>query len=326
MYIHRIVIDANQINTRGGILAMNSLEALHTAGLVEILQTSTLPVEFRNWERGRTKASSYTVVGGSQTTFLTSGGQPDSALGTPSKQSFLMEIHRLVFGEPSESVDRRNHDMRDALHIDQANQNYADFFVSDEKAILRASPLLRAAGIDTLVCNAETCLGAIQDYFKNAFGTADIPMLQARLQASGPILLGSNSCGGSAFVDVDTGETILAFLRTNNGATIVARIRSPDGRLLLSIDPDKPLQFHGPGLRAHLEDGPSPVQIGEKTCRSFSINSTDAETQPVMAARWLRNDRLLFYRLTLHNASGHLAISMDRSDLHLCGVTINAVP
>lgn len=325
MYVHRIIIDANQINTRGGILAMNSLEALHAVGLVEIYQTSTLPIEFHNWERGRTKASNYTVVGGSNMTFLASGGRPDSSPGTPSKESRFMAIHQMVFGEPNESENRRNHDMRDALHIDQANQNHADFFVTDEKAMLRASPSLRTAGIDTLVCSAEACLQAVQDYFTNAYGTTDIPTLQSTLQMSGPILLGSNSCGGSAFVDHETGETLLAFLCTNHGATIMARIRTPDGRLSLSIDPGKPLQFHDPGLRVHSEVGPSPIQIGDKTCRSFSINTADAKPEPVMAARWLRNDRLLFYQLTMHSASGRLAVRVDRSDLRLSGVTVNAV-
>ena len=324
MYIHRVVIDANRINTRGGIPAMNSLEALHAAGLVEIFQTSTLPVEFRNWPRGKSKASNYTVVGGGTTAFLTGAREPDSWPGTPSRDSRFTEIRQTVFGAPSDSETHHIHDMRDALHIDQANQNHADFFITHENVILAADSSLRAKGFETRICSAEACLQAILDYFANAYGTIDVPGLAARLEQSGPILIGSNSCGGTEFVDNETGESLLAFLRTTDGVSILANIRTADGRLALSIAPSTPLQFQMPGLRLYAEVGPSPIQVGDNTCRSFSIID-DAE-RPVMAARLLRNQRLLLYQLAMYSQTGRLAMQVERSCLMLSDVTPRAVP
>ena len=70
MYIHRIVIDADRINTRGGIPEMNSLETLHDIGLIEIFQTSTLAAEFRTWRHSQ-KARNYTVIGDSSFVYVT---------------------------------------------------------------------------------------------------------------------------------------------------------------------------------------------------------------------------------------------------------------
>jgi hypothetical protein len=136
MYIHRVVIDANRINTRGAIEAMNRLETFHDAGLVEIFQTSTLPVEFRSWPRGIDKARNYTVIGGNSMVYLTDSNVADSSLGAGAGESRFMEIHDVVFGAPASAEDVRVGNMRDALHIDQADQHDADFFVADDGAIL----------------------------------------------------------------------------------------------------------------------------------------------------------------------------------------------
>lgn len=324
LYIHRLVIDANRINTRGTIPAMTVLEAFHAAGLLEIFQSSTLPVEFRNWAPGKAKASSYTVVGGSYIAHLSAAGRSDSRPGTPSHPSRLMEIHSLIFGDPSVDDARRVNSMRDALHIDQANQNDADFFLTDERAILNAEAQLRSVGVGTRVCSAEACLETVQNYFSNAHGTADISALQAELVHAGPILMGSNSCGGTEFVDSESGESLLAFLRTKEGVAICAKLRTADGHLALEVTPGTRLNFLNPALRVHAEVGPSPVLLGDQTCRSFSV--TDQAKRAVMSGRLLRNGRLLIYKLAMHSSTGRLAVQVERSDLSLLGVTVRAAP
>lgn len=324
MYIHRIVIDANRINTRGTILAMTELEAYHAAGLLEIFQTSTLPVEFRNWEPGRVKASGYTVVGGSYRASVSTIDGHDSTPGTASSPSRLADIHRIIFGEPSAEQSHRVHDLRDALHIDQANQNDADFFLTHEDAILKASARLRSAGVETYVCSAESCLETVQNYFSSAHGTTVVSHLRGVLDHAGTILIGSNSCGGTEFVDCETGESLLSFVRIGECIAIAAKFRAGDGRLVLEITPGASLKFPTPAVRVHAEIGPSLFLLGDQACRSFSV--TDNSNTALVAGRMLNNSRLMIYRLTMHNGAGRLAIQVQRSDLLLAGINVIAAP
>lgn len=65
LYIQRAVIDANVINTKGNVLGMRDLESFFALGIVEILKSSVLDVEFEKWKRGKEKAKSYgTIFGG----------------------------------------------------------------------------------------------------------------------------------------------------------------------------------------------------------------------------------------------------------------------
>jgi hypothetical protein len=89
--------------------------------------------------------------------YLINSNVADSSLGSNGCESRFMEIHRIVFGEPASAEKKRINDMRDALHIDLANQQDVDFFITDEKAILRAAPGLAANGIHTRICTAENC-------------------------------------------------------------------------------------------------------------------------------------------------------------------------
>ncbi len=318
MYIHRIVIDANRINTRGTIDAMNRLETLHALGLVEIFQTSTLPRELDSWPPGQQKAKSYSVLGGSSMFYLSESKIPDGNLGTVSRDSKFMQIHAAIFGPPDATWKKRTNDMRDALHIDQANQNDADFFVSNDTAILNASSELSAAGVGTQVCTAEFCEAKVREYFESHYGTSQATALSARLQNAGPVLLGSNSCGETKFVDNEAGEKLLAFVRTPDGIAIEAMVRAADGHELLTIAPNQPFLFHGPGAEVRMDSGPALLLLGEAQCRSFAVKVLGSVA---LAGRVLLNGRLLLYRLALYSASGQLALQLERDTLMLFNVT-----
>jgi hypothetical protein len=322
MYIHRIVIDADRINTRGGIAAMNCLEAFHDAGLVEILQTSTLPVEFLKWPRGQRKARRYDVIGGSNMVYVTNSNIADSRLGTSGRESRFMEIHRVVFGEPASDEEKRKHDMRDALHIDQASQHDADYFITCDGVILDAAPKLVAIGIGTRVCTAENCVAEIAAYFIRHYGTSEPSALAQRLSQEGPIFLGSNSCGGIAITDVESGEELLALWLSDSGVAIRTIIRGQDGGRLLTVIPGKPFVFEGPGPSIRMEVGPAPLLVGDKHCRSFAVTSSG---NPLFAGRVLRSGRLLVHDVSLYNKSGLLAVCVVRDALEVAGVTFSEV-
>src|SRR4051794_4705993 len=97
MYIHRIVIDANRINTRNDLPAMNRLEQFHDANIVELLRTSTLAVEFAPWKQGLEKALKYTELGGHLVYAAVNNQIPDSQWGS-GRDSRFVELNTLIFG------------------------------------------------------------------------------------------------------------------------------------------------------------------------------------------------------------------------------------
>src|SRR5687767_4687198 len=135
MYIHRIVFDANQIgDDRPGI---DQLASYDDAGLIELLQTSTLPVEFRTWEQGRLRTKQYPVIGGSALVYVAGTNTPDAQPGTAGGESRFIEIQNKIFGQDGTSEKKRLHDTRDALHLNQATQHDVDFFITNDIRILR---------------------------------------------------------------------------------------------------------------------------------------------------------------------------------------------
>jgi hypothetical protein len=319
MYIHRIVIDANQINTRGKLEAMNQLEALHNAGVVEIYQTSTLQYEFQKWTPGKNKAKQYTVISGNIHFLSNVGNFPYCVPGTSGCDSKFHEILREVFGSFSSDKEKPDHDMRDALHIDQANQHDADFFITDEKAILRSASALYDLGITPKICSAEDCLSTITAYFNKSYGTSDLLALTHRLNQEGPIFLGSNICANTAIMDLKSNEILLAFKITNSGVIIKSTIRAEDGTRLLDIEPNQPFSFTAPGAEISMETGPAPILLGEQYCRSFAIT---ASGYPRLAGRMLKNGRLLIYTASLFNKAGHRVLHIERDSIALSSGTI----
>ena len=186
MYIYRIVIDTNRINARGNCKAMNRLEELHKAGVVEIFQTSTLKTELIPYPPGLEKAKDYTTIGGGNSWQLPGNNMLVSNGGTPSIESQVMQIQNIIFGQHKRFI--RNNFI-DALHIDQANQNDADFFVTDEKKILNSASRLSEAGIRTHICTDKFCETEILKYFELHYKTSDAQRLSELLQETGPILL-----------------------------------------------------------------------------------------------------------------------------------------
>jgi hypothetical protein len=55
MYIHRVAIDVNRVNARGALAAMNELEQMHDACLIEIVCTSNMKTKLHNYEAGIAK-------------------------------------------------------------------------------------------------------------------------------------------------------------------------------------------------------------------------------------------------------------------------------
>ncbi|TSJ88113.1 hypothetical protein [Chitinimonas sp. BJB300] len=289
---------------------MNELETFHHAGLIEIFATSTLPFEFENFKFGKEKARNYHVLGSNGYWQASSGTRPIAFWGTTSRESQFEIIASIVF--ESEYPQLNENSRLDVLHIDQAFQHNVDFFVTDEKKILKAASRLEFNGIRTRVCNAEKCLELIRSYFLHELGSLDTTVLADRLLSLPPILLGSYPVGEIAFIEQRTGEILLGFKPDPVGVAITCNLYSDDGIKDLSIVPNKETVHFRNGTILNMAPYPSILLLGNVTCLSFSIMKS---SNPLMSARVLQNGKLLVYDLDLHSSTGASAIKVTGQDL-----------
>jgi hypothetical protein len=320
MYIHRIVIDANRINTRKDSAAMNRLEALHDANIVEILRTTTLAAEFSTWKPGQEKAKKFSEIGGGQV-HLTGSRIPDSRWGSGLETRFL-ELNELIFGPgypPDEK--RRTRNLRDALHVDQACLHEADFFVTDDQAILASNDKLMSAGFMIRICTAEECLELIDDYHSAHYKTTDIASLSSMLGDLGPILLGSNSIDSFGIIGKN-GETLLSITVANGLAALSAAIRTSSGKLSLSIEPKVPPTFFDNDSALFGNFGPSPLLVGDKAFRDFGVTVRGAQ---VLSARILKCNRIMIVSASMFDDSGQVAVQISRDRLELNGAGLRRI-
>src|SRR5437588_9191065 len=190
MYIHRVAIDVNRVNARGQLPAMNELEQMHDACLIEIVCTSTITTDLHHYPAGETKVQKYDRIHASGMFYLTETHVPDATPGPVLQKSRFFEIYTSIFGnpQPQQSASQLR-SLRDALHIDQCWSNMVDYFVTEETA------LHGCANMDFTICDAPECVDHLRSYFRNSMGTTDIAQLSKVLAEHGPIILGSNSTG-----------------------------------------------------------------------------------------------------------------------------------
>lgn len=296
---------------------MNMLEKYHRAGAIELLQTSTLPVEFLSASRQRAKAAQYDVIGGMGFVYLTGGQVADAYPGTPINPSRAPEIEHLLFGDKFASEAIRVRSQRDVLHVDQAWQHGVDYFVTCDGAILAAASALTAIGVTLCVCTAEHCQAALEQFFLERYGTPDFAQLETKLEHEGPILVASNSAHQIQFTDSTTGDELLSIRTRERQITVCTTVRDTAGVALVLISPGKPLSFPRDGASINIMAGESPLLLGDKYCRSFavSINGVTA-----LAGRMLRSGRFLLHDALLYSTSGRTALSICRDTLILNGV------
>ena len=118
---------------------MTRLETYHDAGLLEILQTSTMPVELSLAPQQAQKAKKYGVIGGS-TFFIQGDRGAQSMSGAGVNKSQMPGLMDRIFGTGLNGHALKRA-LRDVLHLDQAHQNDADIFVTNDRRLLEAQNL-----------------------------------------------------------------------------------------------------------------------------------------------------------------------------------------
>ena len=285
---------------------MNRLEAYHRVGLIELLQTSTLPVEFITAPPQRKKSEEYNVIGSSGSVYLTSGPVADASPGTPINESRFSEIQRIVFGDGPFSSDAiRIRAQRDSLHIDQAWQEGADYLVTDDKALLDATSTLTAAGIALCICTAEDCQSTVENFFYARYGTSVLEELAVILDNEDTVLIGSNSTQQIELKDATTGSPLVGIIVDDRTISVRATIRGATGEVLVAIVPGEPFSFTRPGARIAITPGGCSLLLGQTYCKAFTIFD---DVQSLLAGRMLRSGRFLLHHALLYDQSGSILV------------------
>lgn len=321
MYIHRAVIDANVINARQSIPAMNDLEALHRAGVLEICQTSVLPVEFMNAPTlQRSKATIYEVLGGPNWI-----GHSELTVGA-GRRSRFDDIYYAVFGRPWRKVGPSQDEidsnaLRDAIHVDISWINRVDFFLTNDGAILRSRDQLYAVGIDVRIQRPEECLAELTHHFLGAFGTVEPEALAERLRRLPPILLGSNASAHWSFRDTESGETLLEAGTDGNTVSVACKLYDSTGDFVVCLVANQALRVERDDLFVWVrgtETRPS-ILLGDQRCDRFAAAYRG---EVLLSGRICPSGHALIEG-KFHNSAGRLVLSIDRAGMSLTGAAMN---
>ncbi len=295
---------------------MNALDEYHHAGALELIVTSTLPVELDKGSTQAQKARLYQSVGGYPLYFPGEKGA-QSSIGAPVRKSLLHLLHQELFGRDLEGKALLRA-VRDCLHLDQAQMNGADIFVTNDRRLHAAESFLARHGVHLSIGTPEEALERVRNYYRHAIGGDDLEKVKEASRDQGPVILGSNSCGGCSFIAGRNEET-LATIKIEAGLLrIGGRFRDEHGQLLVELKPGERPVFPGPGARV-TQVGGGPILIGEKPMGPAVLAS---DTQTYLAVRVTHTRRAVISEMELRDDAGQLVVAVQKDSLVLQGANM----
>jgi hypothetical protein len=307
---------------------MAGLEKYHDAGALELIVTSTLPRELDKGSIQARKARLYHSIGGD--TFAFSGEREFQSLdGAPVRSSLFPLLYTELFGGNLKGKALRRA-LRDCLHLDQAQMNAADIFVSNDKSLHGAQPILEKHGVHLLVYTPERALEHILSYF----GGDNLELIKAQARDQGPVILGSNTCADCSFIAARAEETLARIQLKDGLVHFSARFRDENGRLLVELKPGEPPDFHvelkpgelpqshvtGPRVR---ELGSGPILVTNKPVASAVVSSDE---RTYLAVRTTHTRRAVISHIELRDQVGQLVVQVQRETLVLRGASATFGP
>jgi hypothetical protein len=316
MYPHRLVVDANCINAKGGLPAMTALEKYHHAGALELIVTSTLSVELHKGSIQARKARLYQSVGAYPLYFPGEQGA-QSRIGAPVRQSLLHLLHQELFGRNLKGKTLLRA-VRDCLHLDQAQMNGADIFVTNDRRLHAAEPLLARHGVHLSICTPEQALNHVRSYYLRSVGGDDLRRVKEAAQDQGPIILGSNSCGGCSFIAARADETLATITIEGGLLRIGGRFRDEHGQLLVELKPGERPEFPFPGVSL-TQNGSGPILVADEAMGSLVVA---ADSQTYLAVRMTHTGRAVISKMELRDEAGQLVVAVQKESLVLQGANM----
>ncbi|MFA7662952.1 MAG: hypothetical protein WCX88_03480 [Patescibacteria group bacterium] len=241
LYVYKIVIDTNVINSRNDIIAMTKLEDLFKIGIIELLKTDTLLVELEKEIdiSRKEKVKKYRTIYGENVVDHTTM----KSIYFGRKSNFEIIYHTLwgEYWKMGGAYQDKIHDnsTRDALHLNVCWINEVDYFITNENKIIEKRGELYAKGFDCKIVNPEECVELLENDYLQDFKTKDPIIIRERLKETHKILLGSNQC---QFVDIKDPKTNEVIFKTHlicDKFCVEANIFDENGNLLARLYPNK---------------------------------------------------------------------------------------
>jgi hypothetical protein len=263
------------------------------------------------------KVRQYRSIGGYWGIYIPGENRSQADVGAPVRPSLLELFQEELFGRCLRGKALRRA-LRDCLHLDQAQMNDADIFITNDKRLHGAKSLLAKHGVYLSVCAPEQALERLRRYYVRTVGTAALKEVREVADRLGPVILGSNSGERCSFVAQYGAET-LASLKIEAGLLhISGRFRDEQGQLLVELKPVEPAKIVS--REAHLTlAGSGPILVNEKPANSVVV-ATGRRTY--LAVRMTHTHRVVVSQMELRDQTGQLAVAVQKEDLVLQGASM----
>lgn len=317
MYQLRLVVDANCLNAKGRLPAMNELQRYHEAGAIELIVTSTLAAEVDRESSQAAKVRTYQAVGGHMFSIQGVPGM-QSMQGATLRTSRMELLHSRLFPH-----SLRGHALtraiRDCLHVDQAQMNAADIFVTNDKHLHGAQDILQSVSVPLTVASPERALIIVKDHVRASIGTDELQRTKAHVDGLGPVILGSNSVGNCSFTAGQHADTLLAFRLENGLLHVSATLRDENGQIAIVLRPGSSPEF--PVHKASLSQvGRGPLLVSSEPFGSFVVQMDD---HPILAVRTSHTRRAIVFAMELRDDTGRVVASVENESLTLQGANLH---
>ena len=316
MYLLRLVVDTNCLNAKGRLGAMNDLQRYHDIGAVELIVTSTLSAEIDPDSLQADNARQYQRVGGD--VFFLDGGRANAVPGAPLRPSRFDQLRSGLFdahlkGRPLTRA------IRDCLHLDQAQMNLADIFVTNDKKLHDASALLRSDGIALTVASPEKALQIVKEHIAKTVGTDDPHTVASHTSSLGPVILGSTTIGSCAFCVGQEAHRLLTLKIANGRLELEGTLRDEAGAPAVILRPTAHTEVLHPraAIRA---SGRGPLLVGREPYSAVVVLIGEC---PVLAVRTTHTLRVVVFVMNLRDEFGRSVASIEREMLTVTGAGLH---
>jgi hypothetical protein len=295
---------------------MNELQLYHEAGAIELIVTSTLAAEVDRESSQAAKARTYQSVGGRMSSIQGEPGMQSRA-GATLRRSQLELLHARLFPH-----SLRGHALtravRDCLHVDQAQMNAADIFVTNDKRLHHAQEILRSVAVPLTVTSPEQALILVKDHVRDRIGTDELERTKVHIDGLGPIILGSNSIGNCSFRTGQNTDPLLAFRLENGLLQVSGALRDETGQVAIVLRPGESPEFSSHKATLTLV-GSGPLLVCSESFGSFVV---ELDRRPVLAVRTSHIRRAVVFAMELRDNTGRLVASIQNEWLTLQGATL----
>lgn len=317
MYQLRLVVDTNCLNAKGRLSAMNELQQYHDAGAIELIITSTLAAEIDQGSSQATKAQAYQAVGGQ--TFSIHGIPGMQSMQGATLRSSRMQLLRSRLFPHTLHGHALTRAVRDCLHVDQAQMNAADIFVTSDKHLHGAQDILKTVSVPLAVTSPEQALTLVKDHVRARIGTDELQRITSHIDSLGPVILGSNSVGNCSLTTGQNENTLLTFRIENGILQVSGAIRDRTGQVALILRPGSP-----PEILIHeasvTQFGRGPLLVSSEPFGSFVV---DIEGRSALAVRTNHTRRAVVFAMELRDETGRVVASIQNESLTLQGANLH---